>query len=980
MTRRKTPLIFGAYELLEPLGQGGMGVVYRGRKLGGEGDQSFAIKLLKSSMNGDDRARFAREAEALARVDRHPSVVRVFSADLQAPQPYLVMELIEGSGTLMDRLQAGPLSLDEALRIALEIASALEHMHKQGVIHRDLKPENVLLDSEGKVRLTDFGLAAMSGSVRLTATGVIVGTPGYIAPEIVTGQGVTDRADLWALGALLYFMLTGRPPFDVRDPASYFRQVRSERPQAVSSLRADVPKSVENLVFALLESNPAERLQTASQVIASLKALILDTPDALPLPQGQDLKRRGRIGAALGLLFVLILTITAIRVAMSKSPADRSLETGAGPFAGRLSRVRGLLREDNLERRTEQFLEFSVRLSCRSSMYPIEDLIPGEYEDSSKLFRAWEELVSDLPVSARAKILGFETMAGSIELRQIAAGESPGSFLSEAGPLIEGLGLALERQDEAGLGECREELGSRRFQPLKEIVDLERIQNILRVLELRSKGRLLEATELLGGRNSRIEEFLADELRARAFVNQCLSEDSDPARELARYCPPGADRERRIELITRECVARCADASGQTAQRRGVLGLIAKILNSPMGAAFDFEGSARRLRDQAKAAAGIRELADSTLAEANTKNQTPARLRDAFEGYALAQSLDPSFLLPAQFPQSFVALLGLKAIHERGQSLSDEQQRMALFVRIMRLGRMAEIFQDLEIEARREIHERNLAQTQDPQLALASALLRLRHGVRIFQGLNQDIELAKGSGAKDLADELEKRRKNEASYGLRVSREPRFWSTARGAARVSLAGKEFDFAFYSLYADKDKHPAEREKLRKRLKEGLIADLESCRSIELFDVLRALSRYAEVIGLAREELIPIAQSQIDQMRARYAEGIEVKCPWLTPIEFNDYSRGLYEPSLLLFEAALESDGAEAALKLIDRIYEPHLETTGHRLVKVIALFRLKRRPEAEALLQALQRELKPRAEDRTFWRDPLRNAESMRRRK
>jgi serine/threonine-protein kinase len=175
------------------------------------GGREVALKLLSDRADPAMVLRFAREAKALARLD-HPHIVKTFDAGVANGQRYLAMELVRG-GSLKERLQRGPLEWHQAVRLAAQVAQALAHAHAAGVIHRDLKPGNIMLDDEGTARLMDFGLAHVSDVSAMTRTGTVMGTVYYLSPEQAVGKRVDARSDLYSLGAVLYEMVTGLPPF-----------------------------------------------------------------------------------------------------------------------------------------------------------------------------------------------------------------------------------------------------------------------------------------------------------------------------------------------------------------------------------------------------------------------------------------------------------------------------------------------------------------------------------------------------------------------------------------------------------------------------------------------------------------------------------------------------------------------------------------------------------------------------------------------
>ena len=207
------------YKILEELGRGGMGIVYKAEvtKL----DRTVAIKVLPSAAlaSEDDRARFYREAKAAAQL-HHPNIASVFEIDEAVPEgskdddlrPFISMEFIEGE-TLHDRIQKGPLKLEEAVRIASQIASGLEAAHEKDIVHRDLKSQNVMLTAKGEAKILDFGLAQTSASTKLTRMGSTLGTVAYMSPEQAQGAAVDNRTDIWSLGVVLYEMIAGTSPF-----------------------------------------------------------------------------------------------------------------------------------------------------------------------------------------------------------------------------------------------------------------------------------------------------------------------------------------------------------------------------------------------------------------------------------------------------------------------------------------------------------------------------------------------------------------------------------------------------------------------------------------------------------------------------------------------------------------------------------------------------------------------------------------------
>lgn len=253
---------FGPYVPVRRLGVGAFGEVWEVRHQ--ESGASYALKTLAPIHDPEDRVRFAREAEALGRLD-HPNVVRVHAAVLDARRPYLVQEFVPG-GDLAARLERGPLSIEEVIRIAIGVSAGLSAAHVAGILHRDIKPANVLLDHEGRPKLGDFGLARLGGASRLTETHAVLGTPVYMSPEQARGEPLDERSDIYALGALLFALLTRRAPFKGGGSLlAALAAVSDELPPLASELRAETPAWLDGLCSRALSKNRNERPATAEE-------------------------------------------------------------------------------------------------------------------------------------------------------------------------------------------------------------------------------------------------------------------------------------------------------------------------------------------------------------------------------------------------------------------------------------------------------------------------------------------------------------------------------------------------------------------------------------------------------------------------------------------------------------------------------------------------------------------------------------------
>ncbi len=256
------PKRLGKYELVAPIGQGGMGAVWRARQADLGRDVAIKVMLAGEHASEEMLARFRREARLAAKL-QDPGIVTVFDVGQEGPLHYFVMELVEGQ-SLKELVAKGPLPVERAVSIAVDAAKALAAAHDVGVIHRDVKPGNILIDGKGRVRVADFGLAKDVSDPKLTTTGTVFGTPSYMAPEQAGGDVslVSARSDVYSLGAVLYEMLTGRPPFEGTF-LQVLKQVESQAPRAPSSLNRAVPKEVEAVVLRALAKDPGERFADA---------------------------------------------------------------------------------------------------------------------------------------------------------------------------------------------------------------------------------------------------------------------------------------------------------------------------------------------------------------------------------------------------------------------------------------------------------------------------------------------------------------------------------------------------------------------------------------------------------------------------------------------------------------------------------------------------------------------------------------------
>jgi len=277
------PRDFGPYELLREIGRGGMGVVYEARQKGL--DRSVALKMILAGHLASPELvrRFQTEARAAARL-RHSNIVHNHDVGRLHGQDYFTMEYIEGT-SLAERIKK--IDAAEAVRLVAAVARAVDHLHRQGIIHRDLKPSNILLDTEGRPYVTDFGLAKVfAEGADATATGVIAGTPSYMAPEQASGRraAVSPATDVYSLGAILYELLVGAPPFRAESPMDTLMEVLSVEPATPRSINPRVPRELEWICLKCLAKDPAARYESAAALADDLDRFARGEPPLVRPP------------------------------------------------------------------------------------------------------------------------------------------------------------------------------------------------------------------------------------------------------------------------------------------------------------------------------------------------------------------------------------------------------------------------------------------------------------------------------------------------------------------------------------------------------------------------------------------------------------------------------------------------------------------------------------------------------------------------
>ncbi len=362
------------YPIANIVGQGGMGVVLRGYDK--ELNRPVAIKVLSPHLAGVGaaRVRFMREAQAAAGIV-HPSIVPIYSVVTTSRLPYLVMPMVEG-GNLQQRLdREGPLAIDEVLRIGLQVAEGLAAAHRCGVIHRDVKPSNVLIEAgNGRVLISDFGLARALDDASITCSGMIAGTPQFMSPEQARGEPLDARSDLFSLGSLLYALATGRPPFRADNPLAVLKKVTETTPRPVHQVNERMPPWLSELIAQLMTIRVADRIASADAAADLLRQAHshVCNPAIHPLPKDLTKVNQRRlmrwpfmlaamlmlIGVPIVLLAAWMTSTDRRQVATSRNqPIQSQPMPVANPSFGPVQAVQSLV---NVPRSELESLLFSV--------------------------------------------------------------------------------------------------------------------------------------------------------------------------------------------------------------------------------------------------------------------------------------------------------------------------------------------------------------------------------------------------------------------------------------------------------------------------------------------------------------------------------------------------------------------------------------------------------------------------------------------
>ena len=259
------------YKIVEKLGEGGMGVVYRAEDL--KLTRAVALKFLPHALhaNEPERDRFLQEARAAA-ILNHPNICTIHDIQEYDGQQFIVMEYVDGT-TLKERIVDGGLRIEDGIRYAMQVGEALQEAHSHGIVHRDIKTENIMVNAKNQIKVMDFGLAKLKGSLKLTQTSSTVGTLAYMAPEQLHGGEVDARSDIFSFGAVLFELLTGRTPFKGEHEAAVMYSIVNEPPQSLLKYRPDLPAELERIINRALEKDPEDRYQHVDDMVSELRRI-----------------------------------------------------------------------------------------------------------------------------------------------------------------------------------------------------------------------------------------------------------------------------------------------------------------------------------------------------------------------------------------------------------------------------------------------------------------------------------------------------------------------------------------------------------------------------------------------------------------------------------------------------------------------------------------------------------------------------------
>lgn len=320
---RGRDLLVGRYVIVDRLGKGSMGEVFRAQHV--LMGRSVAVKRVSGEISSNDKAvsRFLREIRLIGRLD-HPNVVRAFDADARGRLVYLVMEFVQGKSLLEMLKKDGPLKVPEVIDYMAQSARGLHHAHEQGVVHRDIKPSNLLLNEQNTLKILDLGLGVLMeadpANTFQTADGIAVGTVDFMSPEQAMGRDVDGRSDLFSLGCSMFYLLTGRFPFPGASQIERLGRRINSRPDPIKALRPEVPDRVAAVMEKLMANKPADRYQTGNEAADALAALLGKSAGSVPRGARETTVASGTNHAPQPAMSAGLAPVPQVRVVTPKYP------------------------------------------------------------------------------------------------------------------------------------------------------------------------------------------------------------------------------------------------------------------------------------------------------------------------------------------------------------------------------------------------------------------------------------------------------------------------------------------------------------------------------------------------------------------------------------------------------------------------------------------------------------------------------------
>jgi len=368
---------FGRYQIIKELGKGNMGVVYKAHDP--QIERQVALKVLREDrmVSEDFVLRFVKEAKAIGRLS-HPNIVTVYDVGQDHGTIYIAMEYLEGK-PFDEVIRGSRLEIDKVIDIGVQVAETLDYAHKKKIVHRDIKPSNMILSSEGRVKLTDFGIARIEDptAMQQTQAGEILGTPVYMSPEQAMGTPIDGRADLYSLGVILYELIVGQRPFDGNNITAILRSIMQDRPDPPSQLDPFIPQPISDLIMKSLSRNPDDRFQSGGEMVRALENAGKGKKE-IANQLNKKAKKRGRplgvwLGAAIILLASAIGGIYFFKgKTVQKSPQDQNQQVSGFTTQGEKAESRTL---------TEKTVDTSDEETVGKPVYDEETLLQTEREN-----------------------------------------------------------------------------------------------------------------------------------------------------------------------------------------------------------------------------------------------------------------------------------------------------------------------------------------------------------------------------------------------------------------------------------------------------------------------------------------------------------------------------------------------------------------------------------------------------------------------